>query len=242
MTIILGHRGAAGTCPENTMISFMEAEKLGAQGIELDVQMSKDGKVVVIHDETIDRTTNGKGAVKDYTYEEIKRFDASYKFKDKVGFCSIPTLQEVLQWLKENDLILNIELKNNKIAYRGLEEEVITLVRKHEMENRVILSSFNHFSMMKCHQLAPDIETAILYKQGLHTPWAYAKKMGASAIHPNYKYIPDSIIVQSLENQVAVRPYTVNGEKKMRELMALNVSAIVTDFPEKAKRILEETK
>nr|WP_247739171.1 glycerophosphodiester phosphodiesterase [Bacillus sp. 165] len=224
------------------MISFMQAEKLGAHGVELDVQMSKDKRVVVIHDETIDRTTNGKGAVKDYTYEELKKFDASYKFKDKTGSCSIPTLEEVLEWMQSNDMVLNIELKNDKIAYRGLEEEILTMVRKYEMEKRVILSSFNHFSMMKCHQLAPDIETAILYKTGLHTPWAYAKKMGARAIHPNYKYISDATILQSMQNQVAVRPYTVNDEQKMLELTALNISAIVTDFPEKAKRILDNRK
>jgi glycerophosphoryl diester phosphodiesterase len=237
MTMIFGHRGAAGTYPENTMTSFEAAAASGAQGIELDVQLTKDGTIVVIHDETVNRTTNGKGAVNKYTYEELARLDASHKFNLQTGFCAIPTLEQVLQWLSNNNLIINIELKNNKIPYRGLEEEVITLVRKYEMEKRTLLSSFNHYSMEKCHHMAPDIETAILYKQGLHSPWAYAKKVGASSIHPNYKYISEAIIKLSMENGMEVRLYTVNDENKMRELMSLGISAIITDYPEVAHRI-----
>ncbi|MFX3625145.1 MAG: glycerophosphodiester phosphodiesterase [Ectobacillus sp.] len=239
MTLIFGHRGAAGTYPENTMLSFQAAERFGADGIELDVQMTKDKTVVVIHDETVNRTTNGKGAVKSYTYEKLSLLDASYKFGDKTGFCAIPALEDVLKWLCTNRLFVNIELKNNKIAYRGLEEEVITLVRKYELEDRTILSSFNHHSMAKCHEIAPDIETAVLYRAGLYSPWVYAKKIGAKAIHPNYKYIVDAIVELTLANNVAVRPYTVNEEEDMKRLMQIGVSAIVTDYPEKARKILQ---
>ncbi|CAM4045895.1 hypothetical protein BAMA_10185 [Bacillus manliponensis] len=235
MTLIFAHRGAAGTYPENTMISFQMAEKYEADGIELDVQFTKDGKVVVIHDETVNRTTNGKGAVRNYTYEDLRKLDASYKFSEKVGFCSIPLLEEVLEWLQSNTLLLNIELKNNKVPYRGLDEEVITLVRKYEMEDRTILSSFNHYSMKKCHMMAPDIETAILYREGLHSPWGYARKMGATAIHPNYRYIADGIIEETMREGIAVRPYTVNDEEMMKKLFCMHVSGIVTDYPERAR-------
>ncbi|MFD3447804.1 glycerophosphodiester phosphodiesterase [Microbacteriaceae bacterium 4G12] len=242
MTLIFGHRGAAGTYPENTMPSFYAAERLGAQGIELDVQMTKDGVVVVIHDETVDRTTNGKGLVSEYTYEELTKLNASYTFQKKTGFCSIPSLAEVLNWIQTNKLLLNIELKNNKVAYRGLEEEVITLVRKYELEKRVILSSFNHYSMKKCHGVAPDIETALLYREGPRSPWFYAKKMGASAVHPNYKYISTTLIERTLAHDIAVRPYTVNNEQKMREFMELNISGIITDYPEVAAQVQNEFK
>lgn len=240
MTLIFAHRGAAGTYPENTMISFQIAETHKADGIELDVQLTKDGKVVVIHDETVNRTTNGKGAVRNYTYEDLQKLDASYTFSKKVGFCSIPLLEDVLEWLQSNKLLLNIELKNNKVPYRGLDEEIITLVRKYEMETRTILSSFNHYSMKRCHMMAPDIETAILYREGLHSPWGYARKMGASAIHPNYRYIADGIIEQTLENGIAVRPYTVNDEEMMHKLFRMGVSGIVTDHPERAKALLQK--
>ncbi|MGG0238528.1 glycerophosphodiester phosphodiesterase [Bacillus rhizoplanae] len=242
MTLTFGHRGAAGTYPENTMVSFRAAEQFGADGIELDVQFTKDGKIVVIHDETVNRTTNGKGAVRSYLYKDLRALDASYTFYDKVGVCRIPLLEEVLEWLETNNLFLNIELKNNKVPYRGLEEEVITLVRKYNMEERIILSSFNHYSMKKCHMMAPDIETAILYKEGLHSPWAYAKKMGASAIHPNYRYISDGIIELTMINGVAVRPYTINDEEVMRKFLEMNVTAIITDYPERAKGLLQGKK
>ncbi|MGA5739620.1 glycerophosphodiester phosphodiesterase [Bacillus bombysepticus] len=238
MTLIFAHRGAAGTYPENTMISFEAAESFRADGIELDVQLTKDGKVVVIHDETVDRTTNGKGAVRNYVYEDLCKLDASYKFGDKVGFCKIPLLEEVLEWLKQTSLLLNIELKNNKIPYRGLEEEVITLVRKFSLEDRVIFSSFNHYSMKRCHMMAPDIQTAILYREGLHSPWAYAKKMGATAVHPNYRYLQDAIAELTMESGVEVRPYTINEETLMRKYFDMNISAIITDYPETARTLL----
>lgn len=242
MTLIFAHRGAAGTYPENTMISFEAAESFRADGIELDVQFTKDGKVVVIHDETVDRTTNGKGAVRKYVYEDLRKLDASYKFSEKVGFCRIPLLEEVLEWLQSNQMLLNIEFKNNKIAYRGLEEEVITLVRKFCLENRVIFSSFNHYSMKRCHMMAPDIQTAILYREGLHSPWAYAQKMGAPAIHPNYRYLPDTIAELTMESGVEVRPYTINEETIMRKYFDMDISAIITDYPETARALLQVKK
>lgn len=120
MTLIFAHRGAAGTYPENTMISFEAAESFKADGIELDVQLTKDGKVVVIHDETVDRTTNGKGAVRNYLYEDLCKLDASYKFGDKVGFCKIPLLEEVLQWIEKQScyLILNLKQQNSIQRFR----------------------------------------------------------------------------------------------------------------------------
>ena len=111
MTLIFAHRGAAGTYPENTMISFEAAESFRADGIELDVQLTKDGKVVVIHDETVNRTTNGKGAVRNYVYEDLCKLDASYKFRDKVGFCKIPLLEEVLKWIEKQSCYLILNLK-----------------------------------------------------------------------------------------------------------------------------------
>ncbi|MFJ8527801.1 glycerophosphodiester phosphodiesterase [Bacillus sp. NPDC094106] len=242
MTLIFAHRGAAGTYPENTMISFEAAESFQADGIELDVQLTKDGKIVVIHDETVNRTTNGKGEVRNYLYEDLRKLDASYKFGEKVGFCHIPLLKEVLEWLQSNQLLLNIELKNNKIPYRGLEEEVITLVRKFNLEERVIFSSFNHYSMKKCHMMAPDIQTAILYREGLHSPWAYAQKMGATGVHPNYRYLQDAIAELTMECGVDVRPYTINDETVIRKYFDMNISAIITDYPETARALLQVKK
>lgn len=237
MVEIIGHRGAAGTYPENTMVSFMACEKLGADGIELDVQLTKDGEIVVIHDETINRTTNGKGAVQDFTLSEIKQFDASYKFKGQYGKCEIPTLKEVFEWAEGNNLSINIELKNDKIEYHGLEERVINLIRSFEMEKRIILSSFNHKSMLKFHLMAPDIQTAVLYNRRKKEPWKIAEDYKASAIHPNFRIISNELIQETLSHHIAVRPYTINDPKVMKRFFEANCTGIITDYPEIAFNI-----
>ena len=239
-TQIFAHRGAAGTFPENTMVAFKEAERVGADGIELDVQLTKDGKVVVIHDEQLDRTTNQKGLVMDYTLKELKQFDASYKYGKKTGFVEIPTLEEVLTWLQGNSMLLNIELKNSVILYPGLEEKVINLVKQYNMQDRVIFSSFNHYSIVHCYQLAPMIETAPLYRDGLYMPWVYAKAIQAKAIHPNIKAAPNMIITSAMNEGIAVRPYTINNEEQMTNLFSINCSSFFTDYPEKAIQLKQK--
>ncbi|MCI1590969.1 glycerophosphodiester phosphodiesterase [Heyndrickxia oleronia] len=243
MTLIFAHRGSAGTHPENTMESFIAAEKCGADGIELDVHLSKEGEIVVIHDETVDRTTNGKGFVQDFFLNDLKSLNASYKFKTFQSFIRvprIPTLREVFDWMKGNQLQCNIELKNGKIMYPFLEEKVIDLIREYEYEERIIISSFNHYSLVHCYQLAPEIETAPLYSEGLYMPWIYARAIHAKGMHPNMKAAPDMIIRGAIEDGIAVRPYTVNKKEDMERLIAIECSAIITDYPEKAKKIKKQ--
>ncbi|WP_286145506.1 glycerophosphodiester phosphodiesterase [Bacillus sp. AFS077874] len=237
MVDIIGHRGAAGTYPENTMVSFMACEDLGADGIELDVHLSKDGEIVVIHDETINRTTNGKGFVKDYSLAELKQFDASYRFKRQFKGCTIPTLKEVFDWAKGNNFSINVELKNDKIEYHGLEERVINLIRSYEYEKRIVLSSFNHKSMLKFHLMAPDIETAVLFNRRSKEPWKIAEDYKANAIHPNYRIITDEQIEETMEHHIAVRPYTINEPAVMKRLFEVKCTAIITDYPELAFQV-----
>ncbi|MFT4415650.1 glycerophosphodiester phosphodiesterase [Fredinandcohnia humi] len=238
-TKIFGHRGAAGSHPENTMISFKEAERVGADGIELDIQMTKDGVIVVIHDETVNRTTDGKGWIKDLTYKELKKLDASFKFKEQYGFCSIPTLEEVLQWASKNNLLVNVELKTGLVTYKGIEEKTIEMIHKYGLEDRVILSSFNHYSMVKCRQLSSSIEIALLFMEGLYEPWDYAKRVGANSIHPYHHVVQKEFIEESQRNGISVRPFTVNDEKKMKQLIDYKCAAIITDFPEKAVKLVK---
>jgi glycerophosphoryl diester phosphodiesterase len=240
MTKIFAHRGSAGTHPENTMIAFYEAERVGADGIELDVQMTKDGALVVIHDERIDRTTDGTGWVKDFTYHDLQQFNAVYKFAEQYDFCRIPLLEEVLEWLQSTDLLLNIELKNGLIAYEKLEEKVIRMVKYHKLEHRVILSSFNHNSMAFCHQIAPEIETALLYMEPLYQPWQYARVLGANGLHPYHATISESFVRQAHDHRVAVRPFTINKEALMKKMFQYQVDAIFTDYPLKAKQLLNK--
>ncbi|MGR3764961.1 glycerophosphodiester phosphodiesterase [Rossellomorea sp. NS-SX7] len=241
MTLIFAHRGSAGTHPENTMDAFLEAERVGADGIELDVQLTKDGEIVVIHDETVDRTTNGKGYIKDYHLRDLRKLHANYTFKKKFFHKQkIPTLDEVFDWMNDNSLICNIELKNSIMDYQGLEEKVIQMIDRYNYSNRVIISSFNHYSIVACRRIDPSIEIAPLYSTGLYMPWVYARSLGAKAIHPNQKVASDEIIAESIKNGIAVRPYTVNKVHQLTRLFNIGCSAIVTDYPEKAIKMRTE--
>jgi glycerophosphoryl diester phosphodiesterase len=234
MTFVFAHRGSAGTHPENTMEAFKEGERVGADGLELDVQLSKDGEIVVIHDETVDRTTNGKGFIKDLSWKEIRKLDASFKYKKFLKKVRIPALREVFEWMAANGMVCNIELKNGVIPYPHLEEKVISLINEFGYQNRTIISSFNHYSIVQCYRLNPNIEIAPLYSNGLFMPWVYAQSIHARSIHPNIKVAPDALIVDSMKAGVDVRPYTINDEALMKRLFNINCSAIITDYPEKA--------
>ena len=144
MTKNFAHRGFSGKYPENTLLAFEKAVEAQTDGIELDVQLTKDGEIVIIHDETIDRTTNGKGLVVDYTYEELEKFDASYIYTGQFGFNKIPTLREYFNLIKDTNIITNIELKTGINEYQGIEEKVYNLIKEFQLEDRVIISSFNH--------------------------------------------------------------------------------------------------
>jgi glycerophosphoryl diester phosphodiesterase len=241
LTQIFAHRGFSASFPENTMKAFIEAEKAGADGLEIDVQLTKDCEIVVIHDEKVDRTTNGTGFVKDLTFKELRKYDASYKNKKWLKKEPIPAFKELLEWLTTNRLICNVELKNGIFPYKGMEEEVISLIKHFNLEDRIILSSFNHYSIVHCYQLAPEIETAPLYSEGLFMPWVYAQSIQSKGIHPKLIAAPNEIIVKAMENGIAVRPYTVNKKKDLQRLFNIGCSALITDDPIKALEIKKET-
>lgn len=240
MTLIFAHRGYSALNPENTMKAFDEAAQAGADGLELDVQMTKDGVLVVIHDEKIDRTTDGTGYVKNLTYKEISKYNANYKFKKSIQKTTIPTLEEVFEWMGSNQIICNIELKNNVVPYYGMEEKVIALIHQYKLNDRMIISSFNHYSIVYCYRLAPTIETAPLLSESLYMPWIYAKSIGARSMHPKYYRGLEDIFKQSMDNGIAVRPYTVNKDSALKRLFAIKCSAVITDDPAKAVELRKE--
>ncbi|RBW70637.1 glycerophosphodiester phosphodiesterase [Bacillus taeanensis] len=242
MTLIFAHRGASRRCPENTMIAFKTAHKLGAHGIELDVQLSKDGIPVVIHDHYLKRTTNGTGYIKDKTFSELKKLDAGSWFSKTYKNETIPSLEELCEWSNSTDLLLNIELKNQDITYEGLEEKVITLIHRYQLEKRVILSSFNHNSLLTVNNIDAHIKTAPIYKANLYEPWNYAKNLKAKGAHPHYKTLTKEKIANFHKHRISVRPYTVNNEKVMRTFIQWKVDALITDLPSLGLSVLKEVK
>lgn len=239
MTKIFAHRGASGTYPENTMTAFERAAASGADGIELDVQMSKDGRLVVIHDEKLDRTTSLKGYIKDFTYDEIRQGDASFRFSEKTGFVKVPTLEEVLDWAAKGDFLVNVELKNSIVRYDGMGEKVLGLISDYKLEDRIIISSFNHESLAHCRKLNPEIELAALYMDVIYKPEQYVDMIPASGFHPYLRSMSPDTIANAHKKNIAVRPFTVNREEDMKELIAAGVDGFFTDFPEKAMKLKE---
>lgn len=240
--INFAHRGASGVCPENTMAAFRRGLELGATGIETDVQLTADGKLVLIHDEELSRTTDGSGFVKDKTLAELKALDAGSWFGAKFRGERLPALEELLELLQDTDTVLNIELKNTTFLYPGMEEKVIAAVREFGMSSRVVLSSFNHYSLVTCKALAPDIRTGILYGDGLYRPWDYAATVGAEALHAYHYAVLPEFVAEAAEHGVRYHPFTVNEPQRMKELMKAGVAGIITDYPDVLATLLAEEK
>ena len=238
MTKNIAHRGWSEKYPENTILAFEKAIEVGCDGIEFDVQLTKDGHVVIIHDEDIRRTTNGMGLVKDYTLEEIQKFDASGKFKGYYGIHRIPTLEEYFETVKEHNLITNIELKTGMIMYEGIEEKVIQLIKQYRQEEQVIISSFNHYSIMECKKLAPHIKCGFLVGDGLYRPGKYTKERGVEYIHPRYQMLKDEVIDEIKMHGIKINTWTVNAENMMEELIRKGIEGIITDSPQKLASLI----
>lgn len=234
MTEIYAHRGSSGTHAENTMAAFIEAEQAGADGIEFDLHLSKDDELVVIHDPTVNRTTNGKGKVKDKTLNELKQLKAGKKFlffrkKDR-----IPTFDEVLQWARLNEMKLNIEIKYDQGEDNQIEEKVIKKVLDMDLQDRVIISSFNHQKMFSCKRNYPDMTFGILFKNKKFARPSYLKEKPIDAIHPNYQIVTLNMYNKVKQLGLSVRPYTVNSKKQIKRLLKMNCDAIITDYPKRA--------
>ncbi|MEG2709315.1 MAG: glycerophosphodiester phosphodiesterase family protein, partial [Vagococcus sp.] len=164
MTMVLAHRGSKGTHPENTLAAFKEAVRVKSEGIELDVQLSLDNHLVVIHDGEVDRTTNGQGLVKEYTLKELKEFDAGSWFHEDYNKETIPTFEEVIALLDESDYkgLLNIEIKTDEYDYEGIEEMVLKVITSKEYPFTIMLSSFNTETMKRLIALNNTFEKAII--------------------------------------------------------------------------------
>lgn len=236
---IFAHRGSKETHPENTMAAFIEAERVGADGIEFDVQLSSDEELVIMHDETLDRTTTMTGYVKNYTAAELKQADAGFYFSEQFHGEQIPFLKEVFEWAKGNQLVMNVELKTDQFAYEGIEQKVIDLIRKFHFENRIILSSFNHHSLDIAKKLAPDIERALLFDKLPKDIENILIAKRESGFHPNRKTLTKSLTKYAQQLGYQVRPWTANKSKHILLLADYGVDVIMTDCPEKAIKLLK---
>lgn len=230
---VYAHRGSSGTHPENTIAAFRAAAVLPIHGIEFDVHLTKDGELVVIHDETIDRTSNGKGFIKDMTLKELKKYDFGKWFSSKFKGEAIPTLREALYVFKDTHHHINIELKSDIFPYEGMEYKVLEMLKDYRLEDRVVISSFNHEMVKNFKKLAPQIETAILFMEVMIAPYKYASLVGADALHAFFPTAFRPMGKESIVSGLQLRVFTVNEVTYADMLKAVGVHAIFTDYPEK---------
>lgn len=236
-TIIYAHRGASGSAPENTMAAFRKAVEFGAGGIECDVQRTKDGALVICHDEALDRTTNGKGYIKDKTYQGIKPLDAGSWFKAEFAEERVPLLEELLELVKKSGIYLNIELKNGIVRYEGMEREVIDMVRGFGLMDRTVFSSFNHYSIHDIKKEYPEALTGALYMEGLYKPWRYLEEVGCDCAHPFYLAAVPEITEGLKQHGFTTNAFTIDDPKTAAMLVKSGVEGIITNFPERMNEI-----
>lgn len=230
--LIFGHRGFSGRYPENTMLAFRKAEETGCYGIELDVQLTKDGQIVIIHDETVDRTTDGKGFVKDYTLEELKKLNASVLFP-KVERQTIPTLEEYLGFMKENKLVTNIELKTGVFTYPELEKKTVEMVHAFGLEDRIIYSSFNHMSLLKIKALDPAAKTgALMCNEIIQDAGNYCREWGFDFYHPDTRLLNDFIVDDCRKNGIGLNVWTVNDMEMLERMKEWKIDGVITNYPD----------
>lgn len=241
--IIIAHRGASGHAPENTLAAFQLAVQFNAHAIELDAKLSADGEVVVIHDQTVDRTTNGKGAVRALPLKTLRSLDAGAFFDPNYAGERIPTLSEVFESVG-GKILINVELTNYLTPFDDLPIKVAELVKQHHLEGSVLFSSFSPRSLRRVHRIFPEIPCALLAISGFLGAIARSRTgmhPQYQALHPNAKDVNGHLIERFHSAGVRVHAYTVNDPLEMRRLYALDIDGIITDFPLLAQQILSES-
>lgn len=247
-TLGIAHRGASAVAPANTLSAFEKAVELGADGIELDVHLSADGVPVVIHDFTVDATTDGHGRVADMTLAQLKRLDAGSYFDPTFAGERIPTLEEALTVIAINSLLLNVELKTTSLRDDGLERAVIACIERSTIQhgeafaNQVLLSSFNPFSLRRAKRIAPHIPVGLLYAPDLPLPlrraWL-AFLAPHEARHPEHTMVNARYMAWARQRGYRVNTWTVDDPDEMHRLIGLGVDSIITNVPDVLHSVLE---
>lgn len=240
--LIFAHRGASGYAPENTMASFVKAVELGTDGFELDVQLTADGELVVIHDEWLERVSNGTGFVRDQTLEQLRELNFNKTFP-QYGPQQIPLLKEVLEIVKETGIMVNIELKTGIFHYPGIVEKTLQLVEDMDLRDKVIYSSFNHQTCVDIREQQPDAYVGFLYDDGIIDVRQYVKAHGGDAIHPAFYMLqyPEHV-AEARKRGLDINTWTVNEPEHIEMACQLGVDIIITNYPDRAKDIVKKYK
>ncbi|MCY3797526.1 MAG: glycerophosphodiester phosphodiesterase family protein [Chloroflexi bacterium] len=230
-TLIFGHRGAMARAPMNTMASFELAMQQGADGIELDVHLSRDGQLVVIHDDSVDATSDGQGKVTDMTLDQLKRLDAGAWYSDEFAGQRIPTLDEVFDAFGDG-MFINVEIKSSRETVDRLEKRLAECLRRHNMRERVIVSCFDPVILRRAEQAMHKVLMGFLYAPNM--PAAHnllLKEFRHEARHPLHVMVDEGYMKWARAQGYYVNVWTVNDPERARQLKRLGVNTIMTDDP-----------
>ena len=235
---IIGHRGASGHAPENTLAAFKKAVSLGAGFIETDLQLSRDSHFVAIHDDTLDRTTNGQGRVHDQTLTALRRLDAGSWFGSEFAGERIPTLEEILEFTKKNDIVFYLELKPS--GSWGGEHALIGALRESGEVARVMIISFDPAILARLREIEPTLMTGVLYDGQLKDPQGSALEVGARQIVVRGDLVTPTMINEAHKKDLQVVCWTVNHPAHIRLLMGAGVDGIMSDYPDRLVAALKK--
>lgn len=236
---LIGHRGAMGYAPENTLVSFEKAMHMGATMLELDIHLTKDDELVVIHDSDLSRTTTGVGLVEDMTLSEIQSYDAGIGMHEDYRGERVPSLQEVLE-LTCHKIALNIELKAGRHIYPGLVPRLLTTISHYDIANEVVISSFHRAYLRELKQKSPKLEVALLYSEKSPEILDEALREQWQGLHPWYRIVDRELLEEAHRRGRVVRAWTVNQVPEMVNLIKLGVDGICTNFPDALKSAVTE--
>jgi glycerophosphoryl diester phosphodiesterase len=240
--IIFAHRGASAHAPENTLAAFELAIQQQADLVEVDTKLSADKRVVVIHDQTIDRTTDGSGRVSDLTFNNLRTFNAGYRFRDTYPDETIPALEEVIE-ICTGRIQINIELSNYFTPLDGLAEEVSRIINQYQLHEEVIVSGFHPIPLRRFHNLSPEVAIAFLARPGLQgflsRSWLGRVLVPYDALHPEKRDVTPGLIATGRKFGFPIHTFTVNDRAEMAELVSLGVDGLITDDPLLARSVID---
>ncbi len=242
--LVLAHRGASAYAPENTLAAFRLAFEMGADGIEVDATLTQDRVPVILHDDTVDRTTNGKGAIKQMALAEAQRLDAGSWFNQKFHGEKIPTLEQVLAEFGTRGLV-NIELKSRFPQRDGLELAVAQVIERTHTAERVLISSFNPLSLYRIMKIEPRWPRGLIYSPHLpiYLSRAWLRSIArANALHPAHSLINSEFVAWARRKGYRINTWTVDDPIEMKRLMALGVDAIMTNKPDLLREVVGTTR
>jgi len=235
---IIAHRGASGHAPENTFAAFERAVQLGAAFIETDLQLTRDAQFVAIHDAYLDRTTNGRGSVHEYTLAELRELDAGKWFDREFMGQRIPTLDEILDFARERDVVFYLEIKYNSAW--GMHQTLVGELGKPENAARTIVISFDAATLDSLRRLEPAIMTGLLVGNDKGAPVKAALDVGARQLCPHIDLVTPELVERAHRADLQLVTWTVNERGQMRAAMDVGVDGIMTDLPDRLRAVVED--